>query len=48
MRFIDSTDLETTFESYSAERLQDTINEFRSELPNIEQLLLGNAPDDKD
>ena len=41
---IDSTDLETTFESYSAERMQDTINEFRSELPNIEQLLFGMRP----
>ena len=41
---INSTDLETTFESYSAERMQDTINEFRSELPNIEQLLFGMRP----
>ena len=28
---ISSTDLELTFESYSSERMQDTINEFRSE-----------------
>lgn len=41
---IDSTDLESTFESYSSERLQDTINEFRSELPNIQQLLFGMRP----
>ena len=41
---IDSVDLESTFESYSSERLQDTINEFRSELPNIEQLLFGMRP----
>lgn len=41
---IDSMDLESTFESYSNERLQDTINEFRSELPNIEQLLFGMKP----
>ena len=41
---IDSVDLQSTFESYSSERLQDTINEFRSELPNIEQLLFGMRP----
>ena len=41
---IASSDLESTFESYSSERLQDTINEFRSELPNIDQLLFGMRP----
>ena len=41
---INSTDLESIFESYSAERLQDTINEFRSELPDIERLLFGMRP----
>ena len=44
---ISSKDLESTFESYSSERLQDIINEFRSELPNIEQLLFGMRPTKK-
>ena len=41
---ISSSDLESTFVSYSSERLQDTINEFRSELPDIERLLFGMRP----
>lgn len=44
---ISSTDLEATFESYSSERLQDTFNEYRSELPNIEGLLFGMRPTKK-
>src|SRR5579885_169421 len=32
------------FDQYSQERLQDTINEFRSELPGIEKLLLNMRP----
>ena len=44
---IDSHDLESTFESYSSERLQDIINEFRSEMPNIEPLLFGMRPTKK-
>lgn len=32
------------FEEYSQGRLQDTINEYRSELPDIERLLLGMKP----
>ncbi|MDK2125406.1 ATP-binding protein [Parachitinimonas caeni] len=32
------------FEEYSQGRLQDTINEYRSELPEIERLLLGMKP----
>lgn len=32
------------FDSYSQERLQDTINEYKSELPEIERLLLGMKP----
>ena len=40
-KVITSGNLEATFEYYSAERLQDVINEFRSELPQIEQLLFG-------
>jgi len=41
---ISSRDLEDSFESYSNERLQDLINEFRSELPDIERLLLEMKP----
>lgn len=36
--------LEDTFVPYSNERLQDIINEFKSELPAIERLLLGFRP----
>lgn len=35
---------ESIFEEYSQGRLQDTINEFRSELPDIERLLLSMKP----
>ena len=41
---ITTADLESTFEAYSTERLQDIINEFRSEMPNIEHLLLHMRP----
>jgi hypothetical protein len=37
-QIISSTNLERSFEEYSNERLQDIINEFRSELPDIERL----------
>jgi hypothetical protein len=36
------------FEKYSQGRLQDTINEFRSELPDIERLLLSMKPSKKE
>ena len=45
---ITSGNLESTFESYSSERLQDIINEFRSELPNIEELVFGMRPTKKE
>lgn len=35
------------FEQYSQGRLQDTVNEFRSELPEIERLLLNMKPNRK-
>lgn len=35
---------EASFEEYSQGRIQDTINEFRSELPNIGHLLLNMKP----
>ncbi|MDE1901855.1 MAG: hypothetical protein KGI37_09460 [Alphaproteobacteria bacterium] len=45
---ISSTDLKASFESYSNERLQDIINEYRSELPDIEKLLLEMKPTKKE
>lgn len=41
---ITNNDLTQAFENYSDERLQDLINEFKSELPNIENLLLRFKP----
>lgn len=38
---IQSAHLQRIFEKYSTERLRDVINEFRTELPNIEDVLLG-------
>jgi hypothetical protein len=40
--------LEASFEEYSQGRIQDTINEFRSELPNIERLLLNMKPNKRE
>ena len=37
-------DWEDVFEQYSSNRLQDTINEHKYELPDIERLLLGMKP----
>ena len=36
--------LKAIFEEYSQGRIQDTINEYKSELPSIERLLLGMKP----
>lgn len=44
---ITSKHLEDSFVSYSNERLQDIVNEFRSELPEIERLLLNFRPSKK-
>lgn len=41
---ITTSDFRETFESYSNERLQDIINEFKSELPQIDQLLKSMKP----
>lgn len=41
---ISTRNFENIFEEYSQGRLQDTVNEYRSELPNIERLLLGMKP----
>lgn len=43
-RRIGTPHLEAVFPSYSQGRVQDTINEYRSELPAIERLLLGMKP----
>ena len=45
---IDTKDLKDSFEEYSQGRLQDTINEFRSELRDIERLLMGMKPSRKE
>lgn len=45
---IGTQNLEAIFPEYSQGRLQDTINEFRSELPAIEKLLLGMKPSKKE
>jgi len=41
---ISTKNFNNVFEEYSQGRLQDTINEYRSELPDIERLLLGMKP----
>ena len=47
-QIISTTNLKDSFEEYSNERLQDIINEFRSEMPDIERLLLGMRPTRKE
>lgn len=44
---IDTEDFQSIFDRYSLDRLQDTINEFRSELPDIEKLLFLLKPSSK-
>ncbi|WP_165009420.1 P-loop ATPase, Sll1717 family [Neisseria yangbaofengii] len=46
-QLITTKNLEDIFEEYSQGRLQDTINEYRSELPDIERLVLGMKPSKK-
>jgi len=41
---IETSHLRSVFEEYSNDRVQDTINEYRSELPEIERLLFGMKP----
>jgi len=41
---IQTSDFKNIFEEYSHGRLQDTVNEFRSELPEIERLLMNMRP----
>lgn len=41
-------DLRSTFAQYSNERMQDIINEFKTEMPNIGKLLIGMKPSKKE
>src|SRR5690606_25673514 len=41
---IKSAHLQSIFEEYSQGRIQDTINEYKSELPKIENLIFGMKP----
>ena len=43
-KVIESADFQAIFEEYSQGRVQDTINEYRSELPDIERLVMGMKP----
>lgn len=45
---INTDHLRASFDEYSQGRLQDTINEYRSELPNIQDLLLEMKPTTKE
>ncbi|SDZ65470.1 hypothetical protein SAMN05421736_12569 [Evansella caseinilytica] len=45
---INTHHLESVFQEYSQGRLQDTINEYRSEVPDIERLLINMKPSKKE
>lgn len=45
---IETIDFQAIFDEYSQGRIQDTINEYRSELPNIETLLMNMKPSRKE
>lgn len=45
---IQSEDLEASFEEYSQGRIQDTANEYRTELPDIERLVMNMRPNKKE
>lgn len=45
---ISTTDLKAVFDEYSQGRIQDTVNEFRFELPEIERLLTNMKPNRKE
>lgn len=47
-RVITTDNLKSIFVEYSHDRIQDTINEYRSELPDIERLLFGMKPSRKE
>lgn len=45
---IASADFEASFEEYSQGRIQDTVNEFKSELPDIERLIVNMKPNKRE
>lgn len=45
---IKTADFESVFEEYSQGRIQDTVNEYKSELPEIERLIMGMKPSRKE
>ena len=45
---INTENLKAIFEEYSQGRIQDTVNEFKSEFPQIERLLLNMKPSRKE
>ncbi|WGK68577.1 ATP-binding protein [Candidatus Haliotispira prima] len=45
---IETTDFDSIFDDYSQSRLQDVINEYKSEITDIEKLLLGMKPTEKE
>jgi len=45
---IQTADFQAVFEEYSQGRIQDTINEYRSELPDIDKLLMNMRPTQKE
>ncbi len=45
---IRTANLTRVFEDYSQDRIQDTVNEFRSELPDVERLVFGMKPSKKE
>lgn len=45
--FIMTQDFKNIFDEYSLDRIQDTINEYKSELPAIERLIFGMKPTKK-
>jgi hypothetical protein len=45
--YIMTQDLKKVFDEYSLDRIQDTINEYKSELPSIERLIFGMKPSKK-
>lgn len=45
---IQAEDFKAIFEEYSQGRIQDTVNEYRSELPDIERLVMNMRPNKKE
>lgn len=47
-RKIETDNLREIFEPYSQGRIQDTVNEYRSEFPGVERLLMGMKPNKRE